>query len=204
MANGKMFILGIIGIVVVVGGIILLMFFGSYNGLVKKSEAVTDAWADVESQYQRRADLIPNLVEVVKQNAEFEKGVLTDVTEARSKASSIQINANELTEAKIQEYQAAQSQLSGALSRLLATVENYPELRANEAFQNLQTQLERTENRIQHSRESFNGMVQSYNTAIKKFPGLIVASFAGFEEKAYFKADEGASKAPDVGEMFED
>ena len=199
-----MFILGIIGVLVVVGGIILLLFFGSYNGLVKKSEAVSDAWADVESQYQRRADLIPNLVEVVKQNAEFEKTVLTDVVEARAKATSVQINSDELTEENIQKYQAAQSQLSGALSRLLATVENYPELRANEAFQNLQVQLERTENRIQRSREQFNDFVKNYNTAIKKFPGLIVASFTGFEERAYFKSDEGADKVPDVGEMFED
>ncbi len=179
----------------------LLFFYGVSvnNGLVNKQETVNQRWAQVENQYQRRADLVPNLVNTVKGAADFEQQTLTDVIEARSKASSIQVSADDLNNPqKVQQFQQAQQQLSGALSRLLVTVEKYPELKANQNFQDLQTQLEGTENRIATERQRFNEAVQTYNTATRRFPGNIFAGLLGFDEKAYFEADEGAEEAPEV------
>lgn len=187
----------IIGLVVVG----LLVFFGISinNGLVEKEEAVEGAWAQVENQYQRRADLIPNLVNTVKGAANFEQETLTSVIEARSKATSVNINASDLSNpAKFQQFQQAQGELSGALSRLLVSIERYPELKANSNFRDLQNQLEGTENRISTERKRFNDTAQNYNSSIRKFPTSIFASIGGFERKAYFEADQGAENAPTV------
>lgn len=170
----------------------------SYNSLVKEREAVTAQWANVETAYQRRADLIPNLVNTVKGYANFEQQTLTAVVEARAKATSVQVNANDLTEENIAKFQAAQGELKGALSRLLATVENYPELKANQNFLELQAQLEGTENRISVERNKYNQLAQEYNAHIQAFPALITAKMFGFQPKAYFKADAGSEKAPEV------
>ncbi len=187
----------LIGIVIVV--IIAIYGIGVNNGLVDREESVEGAWAQVENQYQRRADLIPNLVNTVRGAADFEQETLTAVTNARSNASSINISADDLNDpAKLQQFQQAQAQLSGALSRLLVTVERYPELRANSNFRDLQAQLEGTENRISTERKRFNDAAQSYNSAIRKFPTSIFASIGGFERKAYFEADQGAEQAPTV------
>ena len=187
----------IIGLVVVG----LLVFFGISinNGLVVKEEGVEGAWAQVENQYQRRADLIPNLVNTVKGAANFEQETLTSVIEARSKATSVNISASDLNDpAKMQQFQQAQGELSGALSRLLVSVERYPELKANANFRDLQSQLEGTENRIATERKRYNDTAQNYNTAIRKFPASIFASIGGFDRKAYFEADQGAENTPTV------
>lgn len=187
----------IIGIVVV--GLIVFFGISVNNGLIEKEEGVESAWAQVENQYQRRADLIPNLVNTVRGAADFEQETLTAVVNARSNASSINISAADLNDpAKLAQFQEAQSQLSGALSRLLVTVERYPELKANANFRDLQSQLEGTENRIATERKRFNDTAQGYNTAIRKFPSSIFASIGGFERKAYFEADQGAENAPSV------
>jgi LemA protein len=170
-----------------------------YNTLVTMEEEVDNAWAQVENQYQRRADLIPNLVNTVKGYADFEKSVLTEVTEARSKVSQMQINADDLSDPqKFQQFQDAQDQLSGALSRLLVTVEAYPDLKANQNFLALQAQLEGTENRISVERMRFNEAVRAYNTEIRSFPTLITAGIFGFSEKQYFKSKEGSDQVPEV------
>ncbi len=169
-----------------------------YNSMIEKSETVEGQWAQVESVYQRRADLIPNLVNTVKGYAEFEKSTFVEVTEARSKASSINISAEELTPENIKRFQAAQSQLSGSLSRLLATFERYPDLKANQNFLELQSQLEGTENRISVERQKFNNSVKDYNTYIKQFPRVIYAGWFDFEKKGYFEADAGSENAPKV------
>lgn len=187
--------------IVGLGILVLLVIFGisSYNSLVQKQETVNQAWAQVENQYQRRSDLVPNLVNTVKGAADFEQETLTQVIEARSKATSIQVNAEDLNNPqKLEQFRQAQSQLSGALSRLLVTVEKYPELQANKNFRDLQVQLEGTENRIATERMRFNEAVQSYNTSIRTFPNSIFASIFGFDSKAYFEADEGAQEAPEV------
>lgn len=179
----------------------LMVFFGISvnNGLVEREENVESAWAQVENQYQRRADLIPNLVNTVRGAADFEQETLTAVVEARSQATSINVSAEDLNDpAKIAQFQEAQQQLSGALSRLLVSVERYPELRANSNFRDLQAQLEGTENRISTERMRFNNAAQSYNTSIRKFPTSIIASMGGFERKAYFEAESGAEQAPSV------
>jgi LemA protein len=178
--------------------ILFFWFKGSYNGFVTKDEVVKKAWADVQSSYQRRADLIPNLQSIVEGAADFERGTLTEVIEARSKASSINISADQLTPENIQKFQAAQSQLSGALSRLLVTVERYPQLQATQAFRDFQVQLEGTENRINRSRDLFNEAVQGYNTSIRKFPAFLIAGATGFFPKEGFKADAGAENAPKI------
>lgn len=186
-------------IVIVVAAFILYSFFsGKYNSMVTKDEAVNTAWSNVETQYQRRNDLIPNLVNTVKGFAAQEKEVLTGVTEARSKASSMNIDAANLTPEKMQQFQAAQGQLSSALSRLLVTVERYPELKSNQNFLELQAQLEGTENRIAVARKRFNETTQDYNTYIRVFPNSIIAGWGGFERKPLFEAEEGAEKAPEV------
>ena len=171
----------------------------SYNTLVQMDENVNQAWSQVENQYQRRADLIPNLVNTVKGYAEFEKGVLTEVTELRSKVGQMKLTADDLSdEQKFREFQEAQDKLSGALSRLLVVVENYPQLKTNENFLALQTQLEGTEIRISVERKKFNEAVQEYNTKIRSFPALITAKLFGFKEKQYFKSAPGTEKVPDV------
>jgi LemA protein len=175
-------------------------FYGcGYNSLVEQSEKVNSAWGQVENQYQRRADLIPNLVNTVKGYADFEKDVLTEVTDARSRVGSMQIKAEDLDDpAKLQQFQDAQDKLSSAISRLLVVSENYPNLKANENFLQLQSQLEGTENRISVERKKFNDAVQEYNTSVKSFPSVISAKIFGFKEKAYFKSAPGSEKAPDV------
>ncbi|MGN7723805.1 LemA family protein [Chitinophaga sp. 22620] len=187
------------GIIVIIV-LVLLGFFGcsKYNGLVKKDEVVQKAWGNVETQYQRRADLVDNLVSTVKGSAAFEQETLTKVIEARSKATSVQINANDLTPEKIQQFQQAQGELSGALSRLLVSVEKYPELRTTEQFQTLMAQLEGTENRIAVSRNDFNGAVNEFNSSVRTFPNNLIAGLGGFKAKGYFKAAEGSEKAPKV------
>ncbi|MEN9647346.1 MAG: hypothetical protein RLY57_150 [Candidatus Parcubacteria bacterium] len=183
----------VIGIVVAV---IALSILGSYNGLVKKSQAVDTAAAQIQTDYQRRSDLIPNLVSTVKGAASYEQATLTQVVEARANATKVSLNVND--PASIAAFQNAQSQVSSSLSRLLAVAENYPQLTATESFKGLQTQLEGTENRIAVSRKDFNTAVQTYNTTVKVFPGSLIASIFGFEAKAYFQADAAAQTAPKV------
>ncbi len=169
-----------------------------YNSMVEKEEAVNTAWSNVENQYQRRADLIPNLVNTVKGYASHEQETLESVVNARSKATQITLNADELTPEKLKAYQAAQGEVGSALSRLLAVTENYPELKANENFQELQAQLEGTENRISVERRNFNQVTQDYNTYIRKFPNNLFAGMFGFDKKPYFEAEAGSQKAPEV------
>ncbi len=172
---------------------------GTYNTLVSQDEAVEQSWADVETQYQRRADLIPNLVNTVKGAANFEQETLESVTEARARATSINVSADDLNDPeKIRQFQEAQSQLSGALGRLLAVAENYPQLQATAAFRDLQVELAGTENRIAVARRDYNGAVQGYNTAVRRFPANVVASFTGFDRRTPFEADAGAENAPTV------
>lgn len=170
----------------------------SYNTMVQKDEAVKAQWGNVENVYQRRLDLIPNLVNTVKGYADFEQKTLTQVIEARAKATQVQISPENLNAESLKNFQAAQGELSGALSRLMVVVEQYPNLKANQNFLDLQAQLEGTENRIAVERRSFNEMAQDYNAYIRKFPQLIWANIFGFEKKAYFEAEEGAEKAPKV------
>ena len=169
-----------------------------YNTMTEKEEAVNKAWSNVENQYQRRSDLIPNLVNTVKGYAQHEQSTLTAVLEARSKATQITVNADDLTPEKLKEYQQAQGQVTSALGKLLAITEAYPDLKANENFKELQAQLEGTENRISVERRNFNEVVGSYNTYIRKFPQNIVASIFGFEKRAYFEAEAGSENAPKV------
>ena len=169
-----------------------------YNSLVEKDENIEAAWAKVETQYQRRADLIPNIVETVKGYADFEQETLTAVIEARSKATSIQVDPSNLTPESVANFQAAQGELSGALSRLLVSVERYPELKASQQFLQLQAQLEGTENRIAVSRDRFNEAVQDYQVYRRKFPTNITAGIFGFEEKGYFESEAGSEQAPKV------
>ncbi len=182
----------------IVLGVLVLIGIVGYNGLVGSRENVNKAWANVETSYQRRADLVPNLVSTVKGAADFEKSTLEAVTQARANATSMHIDANDLTPEKLQQFQQAQSQLSGALGRLLAVAENYPQLKAVQGFQDLQAQLEGTENRINEARRQFNEAAQSYNTARQKFPRVIIASLFGFKDKPYYEADKGSEKAPTV------
>jgi LemA protein len=169
-----------------------------YNSMVSKDEAVSSQWANVETAYQRRADLIPNLVSTVKGYADFEQETLTQVVEARAKATGMNVDASKLDAATIEKFQANQAQLSGALSRLMVVVEKYPDLKANQNFLELQSQLEGTENRISVERRRFNEMVQDYNTYIRKFPNNLIAGMFSFEQRGYFKSDEGSEKAPKV------
>ena len=185
--------------IIIVALLAILVIYGISvnNGFVTAEESVESAWAQVENQYQRRADLIPNLVNTVQGAANFEQETLQSVIEARSRATSITLQADDLNNpAKIQQFQAAQEQLSGALSRLLVSVERYPELKANANFRDLQAQLEGTENRIATERKRFNDTARQYNTDIRKFPGRLIASITGFDRKAYFEANEGAEQPP--------
>jgi len=169
-----------------------------YNGLVKLDETVKNKWANVESDYQRRSDLIPNLVNTVKGEANFEQTTLQNVISARASATQVKLDANDLSPEKIQQYQAAQGQLSQALGKLLMVTENYPNLRANDAFRGLQTQLEGTENRIKVARNDFNDAVAAYNVKARTFPNNIFAGMFGFKTKEGFKAEAGSEKAPEV------
>ena len=185
-------------ILIAVIAIAAIWSVSAYNGLVKMDESVSTAWSNVENQYQRRADLIPNLVNTVKGYAAHEKETFQAVTEARSKATQMSINADELTPEKMLEYQKAQGEVGAALSRLLAITEAYPDLKANENFKELQAQLEGTENRISVERRNFNEVARSYNTSIRTFPKTIIAGMCGFDKRPYFEAEEGANKAPEV------
>ena len=187
-------------IIIILAAILLLGGCGctGYNGLVNQDESVKNAWNKVQSDYQRRADLIPNLVQTVKGEANFEQTTLQNVIQARASATQIKVDASNLTPEKLQQYQAAQGQLSQALGRLLAVSENYPNLRANDAFRGLQAQLEGTENRIKVSRNDFNDAIQSYNVKVRTFPMNIFAGMFGFHVKEGFKADEGSQNAPKV------
>ena len=185
-------------IIIVVAAVLVLSGISGYNKLVVQDEAVSKAWSNVETQYQRRADLIPNLVNTVKGYAEHEENTFKEVVEARAKATSITIDPTNITPEQLQEFQAAQSEVSSALGKLIAVSENYPELKANENFMELQTQLEGTENRIQKSRTEFNDAVQTYNVSVRQFPASIIAGICGFTTKANFKAEEGSEKAPEV------
>ena len=184
----------------VLGLLLIFLFWGcnGYNGLVKQDEVVKNAWNNVQSDYQRRADLIPNLVNTVKGEANFEQTTLQNVIEARSKATQMKVDPENLTPEKIKEFQAAQGQLSQALGRLLMITENYPNLKANEAFRNLQTQLEGTENRIKVARNDFNAAVKDYNVKVRSFPVNLLAGSFGFSPKEGFTAEQGAEKATEV------
>ena len=190
--------LGCLAIILIALIVAVLWGFGKYNSLVKEEQNVERAWSDVENQYQRRADLIPNLVETVKGYAAHESETLQNVIEARAKATSVQVDSKNLTEESIQQYQAAQTELGSALGRLLVSVERYPDLKANQNFLELQSQLEGTENRINEARDAFNSAAQTYNTAIRVFPANLVAKLTGFDAKAYFKAAAGSEEAPKV------
>lgn len=181
--------------------VVLVLFFwikGAYNGMVTMDEGVKTAWSQVENVYQRRADLIPNLVATVKGYAEHESATLEGVVEARSKATGVNVDPENLTPEKLAEFQQAQGELSAALGRLLVIQENYPDLKANANFMALQQQLEGSENRIAVERRKFNDAARAYNTAIRKFPSNIIAGMFGFGSKPYFEADESASQAPKV------
>jgi LemA protein len=188
------------GLFIILGIVVILIFWGcgGYNGLVTQDESVKKAWNNVQSDYQRRADLIPNLVNTVKGEANFEQTTLQNVIQARASATQIKIDAADLTPEKLQQYQAAQGQLSQSLGRLLAVAENYPTLRANDAFRGLQAQLEGTENRIKVSRNDFNAAVQDYNVKVRTFPMNIFAGIFGFHVKQGFTADPGSQNAPKV------
>lgn len=186
----------IIPVVIVV--IIVMWGIGGYNGMVTLDEGVQNKWADVETQYQRRADLIPNLVNTVKGYAAHESQTLENVVKARSEASSVKVDPQNITPEKLAEYQKAQSGVSSALGRLMVIVEKYPDLKANQNFLELQSQLEGTENRINTARRDFNEAAKGFNTEIRRFPKNILAGMFGFEKKAYFEAEKGAEKAPEV------
>lgn len=182
-------------------GLVLVLGFNmcsTYNTLVQKDEQVRKAWSQVENQYQRRMDLIPNLVETVKGYADFEKSTLQAVVEARANATRVTIQADELTPENLQRYEQAQGALSSALGRLLAVAENYPNLKANENFLSLQNQLEGTENRIAVERKNFNEVVGQYNSYVRRFPTNLYAGMMGFSQKAYFQSTPGAERAPQV------
>lgn len=182
----------------IIVGLLVIWIIVKYNGIVSRDQSTKSTWADVESDYQRRMDLIPNLVNTVKGYADFEQETLTKVVEARSKATAVTVDPSKITPEQLAQFQQAQDNVSSALSRLLVVVEKYPDLKANEGFLNLQSQLEGTENRISVSRKRFNEAVQGYNAAILGFPSNMIANIFGFQEKAYFKSAEGADKAPEV------
>jgi len=192
--------LGCLAALLVVGAVLAFACIGSYNSLVGLSQGVDAAWAQVENVYQRRADLVPNLVATVQGAANFEKSTITAVTEARASVGKVQVSGKDLVNdpQAFAKFQQSQDALSGALSRLLVVAENYPDLKATQAFRDLQVQLEGTENRISVERMRFNEAAQAYNTARLRFPTTVVARLFGFPEKAYFKAQEGANVAPKV------
>ena len=190
-------------IIIAVVAVLFFWIKGAYNGLVEQDENVSLAWSKVETQYQRRNDLIMNMVKIAERYAKQEKGTLTAVIEARSKATSRQLSADDLTEENMAKFQEAQSQLSGSLSRLMAVSENYPELKANENYTKIMDQLEGTENRIAEARNQFNDTVKPYNLAVRKFPNTIFAGIFGFKTKAEFKSEAGAEKGVNVGDAMD-
>ena len=183
-----------IGVVAVV----VIFLYATYNGFVNKEAGLKSAWSNVETQYQRRADLIPNLVNTVKGYAAHESQTLNEVTEARARATSINLSADDLTPEKLQQFQQAQAQVRSALGRLIAVSESYPDLKANQNFLELQAQLEGTENRIAVARKDFNDVAQKYNVSVRRFPANLVARMFGFEQKPYFESAEGTETAPQV------
>jgi LemA protein len=195
MKNSKWFIPGIIAGAVL---LVILMVASSYNGLVNKREDVRKSFGNVQTQYQRRSDLIPNLVNTVKGAANFEQSTLLQVTEARTKATSIQIDPTKVTPQQLQQYQSAQGELGQAINRLLVTVESYPQIKAVESFRDLQAQLEGTENRIAVARKDFNDTASGYNATVQRFPSNITAGVFNFDKFSYFEADPGSQKAPSV------
>ncbi len=190
-------LIAVVAVVVIVLGCFVWVK-NTYNGFVSQQEGVDAAWSQVENVYQRRADLIPNLVATVKGYAKHEQETLDKVVSARAKATQITVDPENLNEASLKKYQEAQGELGSALGKLLAITENYPDLKANENFLQLQSQLEGTENRIAVERKNFNEMAQSYNASIRQFPGNVLAGMFGFERKPYFEAEKGAEKAPEV------
>jgi LemA protein len=194
MSRSTIVLLSVLGFLVLV----LLWGVGRYNNLVSLDEGASGQWANVESAYQRRSDLIPNLVNTVKGYANFERETLEAVVNARAKATSVTVDPANLSPEKLAAFQQAQAGVGSALGRLLVTVEKYPDLKANQNFLDLQKQLEGTENRIKVERDRFNEAVKGYNVAVKRFPGNIIAGLTGFESKGYFEAESGAEKAPDV------
>ena len=192
------------GLIIIIALVAVLAIWGvgAYNKLVSNQEAVEKSVGNVQTAYQKRADLIPNLVATVKNYAEYEAGTLTAVVEARAKATSVTLDPSNLTEENLKAFQAAQDEMSGALSRLLVTVEQYPDLKANQNYLDLQSQLEGCENTIANARKEFNETARAYNTAVRRFPNNIIASMFGFDKKPYFEASEGAEKAPDVKDLF--
>ena len=188
-----------IGIIIaIIVGIILLWGIGTYNGLVKKQEAVTTAWGQVENVYQRRADLVPNLVAIVKSYAEYEQGTVLAVTEARAKATATTVNMENYTESNLQEFQASQDALGRSMNRLIVAMENYPDLKANEEYLTLQSQLAGCENRIQTERQRFNEAAKAYNQSVRRFPSNLIANLFGFEKRPYFEAEAGAERVPET------
>jgi len=187
-------------LVYTIAGLFAVLSFSScgYNSMVQLDEQVQSQWAQVQNVYQRRADLIPNLVNTVKGAANFEKETLTQVIEARAKATSVNVDPDKLTPENIEKFQSAQGQLSSAIGRLLMVTENYPQLKANANFQELQAQLEGTENRITVERQKFNEVTQQYNSKIRTFPNNLTSGMFGFEKKGYFQAEAGSDKAPKV------
>ena len=186
-------------IIAIVVGVVLLWGIGAYNGLVKKQEAVTKAWSQVENVYQRRADLVPNLVALVKSYQEYEQGTLIAVTEARTKkASAATVNMENYTESDLQNFQTAQDELGESLNRLIVSIENYPDLKASDNYQALQTQLTGCENRILTERQRFNETAKAYNQSIRRFPTNLIAKLFGFEKRPYFEADAGAEQVPET------
>ena len=183
-----------IGVVAVVA----IFFYATYNGFVNREEGLKSAWSNVETQYQRRADLIPNLVNTVKGYAAHETQTLNEVTEARARATSINLSADDLTPERLAQFQRAQAEVRSALGRLIAVSESYPDLKANQNFLELQAQLEGTENRIAVARKDFNAAAQQYNVSVRRFPANLVARMFGFGQKPYFESAEGAAAAPQV------
>lgn len=183
---------------IIVGAVVVLWAISGYNGLVNLDESTSKAWSNVETQYQRRNDLIPNLVNIVKGYAKHEENTFKEVTEARASATSVKIDPSNITPEQLKQFQQAQGDVTNALSKLMMTVERYPELKANENFKELQAQLEGTENRIGEARRKFNDEVQQYNVKVRRFPTNIVAMIFGFQTKANFQAEEGSEKAPTV------
>jgi LemA protein len=199
MKRGTIILLAVVGVILVIGFSLVGWWTRTYNSFVSLDEGVKQSWSQVQNQYQRRSDLIPNLVEVVKGYAAHESKVFTDVAEARASVGRMTVTAEVLNDPQLfQKFQAAQGAMSSALSRLLAVAENYPQLKANENFLQLQSQLEGTENRIAVERKRFNEVVQEYNTRTRMFPASIIAGMQGFTQKPYFEADAGANKAPKV------
>lgn len=199
MKRGTIILLAVLGVIAVLAFSLFTWVSGTYNGLVRQDEAVRQSWAQVQNQYQRRSDLIPNLVEVVKGYAAHERDVFTQVAEARASVGKLQVTPELLNNPQaFQQFQQAQSGLSSALSRLLAVAENYPQLKANENFLQLQAQLEGTENRISVERQRFNQAVQEYNTRLRIFPTNFLAGMMGFQQKEYFQAEAGVEQVPKV------